>query len=240
MEDSVAMERAVNTADAVFLVTTAIESGADAEVQQAISVADAAKKAGIKHLIYSSVPQARNRTGVPFFDSKASIESYVQSLGVPYTILAPGFFMDNLAGPYHLPGLQEGRFAIPLSSACKLQMIPVENVAAFATMVIEQGEPFFGKRIELASDEHTPSEIAQILSRALCRNITHYRTPKNELVAWSKDLAIVYDWLDRVGTSINIAPLFHDYAQIGWQRLSSWAEAQSWDSLIPGRAEQFA
>ena len=239
MEDRASMARAANGVDAVFLVTTPFESGADSEVWQGISVADAAKSAGVKHLVYSSVPEARMRTGVPFFDSKANIESYIQSLGVPYTIVAPAFFMENLSGPYHLPGLHEGRFAIPLPPTCKLQMVAVENVAAFATLVLEEGQPFIGRRIELASDERTPTEIAQILSRATCRSIHHHRTPMQEVFAWSKDLALVYNWLDRVGTTIDIPVLLRDYPQIPWKALQSWAEAQSWGFLIRERVEEF-
>jgi uncharacterized protein YbjT (DUF2867 family) len=240
MEDRASVARGVSGVDAVFLVTTPFESGADAEIQQGMCVADAAKAAGVQHLVYSSVPQAQSDMSISFFKSKATVEAYIQKLGVPYTILAPSFFMENLSGPYYLPGLYEGRFAIPLSPTCKLQMIAVENVAAFAALVLEQGQQFFGQHIELASDEHTPAEIAQILSRAICRTLRLYRTPKQEVVAWSKDLAMVYDSLDRVGTRIEIAPLVRKYAEIGWQRLQAWAEAQSWGMLTGDRAEQLA
>jgi uncharacterized protein YbjT (DUF2867 family) len=235
MEDSSSVRRAIAGAEAVFLVTTPFESGVNSEIQQGISVADAAKRSGVKHLVYSSVPQARKETGIPAFESKAAIERHIQSLGVPHTILAPGFFMENLSGPYHLPGLHEGRFAIPLSPTRKLQMISVENVASFAAMVLEQRNQFLGQRIDLASDELTPTEIAHILSRAIGRTITHYRTPMREVLAWSKDLALVYEWLDRVGTSIDIPQLHRECTQINWQSLQTWAEAQSWGFLVRER-----
>jgi uncharacterized protein YbjT (DUF2867 family) len=131
--------------------------------------------------------------------------------------------------------LHEGRFAIPLSPTRKLQMISVENVASFAAMVLEQRNQFLGQRIDLASDELTPTEIAHILSRAIGRTITHYRTPMREVLAWSKDLALVYEWLDRVGTSIDIPQLHRECTQINWQSLQTWAEAQSWGFLVRER-----
>lgn len=237
MEDAVSMTDMARGVDVVFVVTTPFESGVESEVRQGITVANAAKRAEVQHLIYSSAPQADTPNGIPYFESKATIERYIKSLGVPYTILAPSFFMENLSGPYHMPGLQEGRFAIPLSPTRKLQMICVDDIARFATLVLEQQARFFGQRIDLASEELTPPEIAHILSHVIGRNISHYRTPMQEIRAWSKDLGMVYEWLDRVGTSIDITSLGHHYPEIGWQRLQTWAEAQSWGLLTTVRAK---
>ncbi|MBV9073416.1 MAG: NmrA/HSCARG family protein [Acidobacteria bacterium] len=238
MEDRASMLRATAGVDAVFLVTTPFESGHESECWQGRSVADAAKASGVRHLVYSSVPQARHRTGVPLFEAKASVEAYIQSCGILYTIVAPAFFMENLSGPYYLPGFHEGRFTIPLSPACNLQMISVDDVAAFATLVLEDGQTFHKRRIELASAEHNPEEIAQILTRAMCRKIHYFRTPMQELFAWSKDLAMVYSCLDHSGTDIDIPALVRSYPQVRWQRLQPWAEAQSWGLLVGERVEE--
>jgi uncharacterized protein YbjT (DUF2867 family) len=238
MEDQDRMARVMNGVDAVFLVTTPFESGVESETRQGLSVVDMAKEARVQHLVYSSVPQARNQTGIPVFDSKAAIEAHIRTIGVPHTILAPSFFIENISGPFHVPGLHEGRFTIPLSETRKLQMISVEDIASFATMVFERREHFLGKRIELASDELTPSEIAHALSRAIGRHITHYRTPITEIRAWSKDLSMVYESLDRTGTAIDIGALRREYAEIPWQRLQSWAEAQCWGFLTGERVAE--
>jgi uncharacterized protein YbjT (DUF2867 family) len=240
MEDPVSMAGATGGVDAIFVVTTPFESGVESEVCQGITVADAAKSASVPYLVYTSAPQADTRTGILYFESKTAIESHIKSLGVPYTILAPSFFMENLSGPYHMPGLHEGRFAIPLSPTCKLQMISAEDIASFATLMLEQQQPFLGRRIGLASDELTPPQIAQVLSHAVGRNSGHYRTPMQEIRAWSKDLGLVYERLDRIGTSIDIGSLCRDYPEIGWRRLQPWAEAQSWGLLTHERVEKIA
>ena len=240
MEDRASIAAAMRGMDATFLVTTAFETGAQSEIRQGVTVADAAAWVGLRHLVYSSVPQAQTRTGIPLFDSKVRIEEHIKSVGVPYTVIAPNFFMENLSGPYHLPALHEGRLAIPLSRTRKLQMISVQDVAAFATLVLEQSQRFLGKRIELASDELTPAEIAQVLSRVLGSSISHYRTPIQEVRVWNSDLAMVYDSLDRVGTNINIERLLSEYAALDWRHLESWAEAQSWGLLLRDHVEELA
>jgi uncharacterized protein YbjT (DUF2867 family) len=240
MEDGFAMTQAMKRVDAVFLITTPFESGVECESRQGFSVVDCAAKVGIRHLVYSSLPAASGATGVPFFDSKAVIERYIKSLGLPHTIVAPSFFMENLSGPFHIPGLLEGRLTIPLSPACKLQMISLADVVTFVSLVLEQRYPFMGQRIELASDELTPMEIARVLSRALCRNIRYYRTPIQEVKAWSKDLSIVYEWLDRVGTGINLPSFRFKYNQLDWLTLEQWAETQSWGMLTWERVPSFA
>ncbi|HEX7624464.1 MAG TPA: NmrA family NAD(P)-binding protein, partial [Anaeromyxobacteraceae bacterium] len=108
LEDAASVERAAEGADAFFLMATPFEQGVAAEVRQAERAAAGARSAGVKHLVYSSVAGADRDTGIPHFDSKREVERYVQGLGVPYTIVAPAFFMENLLGPMFLHGLRAG------------------------------------------------------------------------------------------------------------------------------------
>jgi len=49
----------------------------------------AAKTAGVRHLVYSSVASADQSTGIPHFDSKFEIEQQIKASAVPSTIVAP-------------------------------------------------------------------------------------------------------------------------------------------------------
>ena len=237
MEDRGALAQAASGMDAVFCVSTPFDTGGpETEVRQGINVADAAKFSGVKHLVYSSVPRADTHTGIPHFESKAQVEHHIQSVGIPWTVIGPTMFMENFLGPYFHPELLEGRFAIALSPARKLQLICLDDIAAFAALVLEQRERFLGRRIDLASDERTPQEIADILAHVMGRRIKYHRTPIEQVRAWSKDMALMFEWFDLVGTGIDIAGLRRDYPQIGWHDLRQWAEAQSWDVLTHGAA----
>lgn len=92
---------AVSGAHTVFLVTNFWESmSKDIEVAQGKAVTDACKKAGVKHLVYSSllniseISQGR-LMGMTHFDGKADIEAYVRASGLGCTFVLAGFYMSN-------------------------------------------------------------------------------------------------------------------------------------------------
>src|SRR6266487_3792185 len=154
------LEQAVNGVDSIFLMGTPLEDGIEGETRRGKMMADIAKEKNVKHLVYSSVTNADRNTGIPHFESKYKVEKHIQNLGIPYTIIGPTFFMENLLGP----GLQQGQLALPLSSSSVLQQSALENIAEFSALVLESRKPFLGKRIDIASDEVTGEQAAKILS----------------------------------------------------------------------------
>src|SRR5262245_43909728 len=109
-EDRASLERAMRGVDAVYLMATPFAAGIDAEIRQGTTAADVAAEAEVRHLVYSSVSDADRQTGIPHFDSKYAIEQHIRRLGIPYTIIAPAYFMENL----DLRGVSAGRLALPL------------------------------------------------------------------------------------------------------------------------------
>src|SRR5688500_10435002 len=75
--DRASVDAALRGVRRVFLVTTRKEGGLEAEVRQGVTMADAAKAAGVAHLVYTSVGCAGRRTGVPHFDTKYEVEQHV-------------------------------------------------------------------------------------------------------------------------------------------------------------------
>ena len=58
-----------------------------------------AKLARVRHFVYSSVAGADQNTGIPHFETKHVVEQHLHQSGLPYTIVAPVFFMENFLGP---------------------------------------------------------------------------------------------------------------------------------------------
>jgi uncharacterized protein YbjT (DUF2867 family) len=209
---------------------TPFEDGTEGETRRGKLMADIAKENGIEHLVYSSVANADKNTGIPHFESKYKIEQHIKSLGIPYTIIGPTFFMENLLGP----GLEQGQLTLPLSSSSILQQSALQNIAEFSALVLESHEPFLSKRIDIASDEVTGDQAAEILSNELGYKIKYVPVPIERVYQANEDMARMYDWYAKVGTGINISALHQEYPEVNWLSFKDWAKLQkSNDYIMP-------
>jgi uncharacterized protein YbjT (DUF2867 family) len=218
--------------DAIFVVATPFEAGMEAETRHGIAAADAAKAAGVGHIVYSSVANADKDTGIPHFDSKRKVEEHIEGLGIPYTIVAPVYFMENLLSPWTLPELKEGRLPMALPSSRPLQQTALSDIAAFTALVLENRDRFGGRRVDIASDELAGEKAAEILTRVTGREI-HYVELSLEQVrqAMGEDGARMFEWFDQVGYSADIEALRRENGGIGWHTFEDWAKEQNWSGL---------
>jgi uncharacterized protein YbjT (DUF2867 family) len=231
-EEPSTIERAARGMDALFVVATPFEAGMEAETRHGIAAADAAKTAGVSHLVYSSVADADKDTGIPHFDSKRKVEVHIEGLGVPYTIVAPVYFMDNLLAPWTLPQLKEGRLPVALPSSRPLQQVALADIAAFTGVVLENREEFEGRRVDIASDELAGEEAAEVLTRVTGREIEYVELPLEQVrQAMGEDGARMFEWFDQVGYSADIAALRRDHPEVGWHTFEEWATGQEWSAL---------
>lgn len=75
-----------------------VKEGLEVEIRQGNTLADAAKAAGVKHFVYSSVGGAERKTGIAHFESKFQIEEHIRASGLPYTIMRPVFSFSITTG----------------------------------------------------------------------------------------------------------------------------------------------
>ena len=231
--DNVAsLERAAAEMDAVFAMATPFEGGIEAEIRQGINIVNAAQVAGVKHIVYSSVAGADQKTGIPHFESKYQVEQHLRRLGLPFTIIAPVYFMENLLAPWNTAWLRSGVYALALPAGRQLQQIAVADIGGFAAEVIARPDEFAGERIEIASDEHTGTEAAAIVANASGHEMTYVEVPLEQVRAESEDLAIMFEWINRVGYQADLAGLRAQYQNVGWHTLEDWAAAQDWTQLL--------
>ncbi len=229
--DHDSLVRAARGVDAIYAMTTPFEQGVVKETAQGIAMTDAAKAAGVGHLIYSSVASADRATGIPHFDSKYEVEKHIQSSGVPYTIIAPVFFMDNLVQPWQLPDLRQGKLAMALPATRPLQQIAVADIGAFAAAIIERRDTVLGQRFDIAGDELTGDEAAAILSRVAGREIRYEGFPPAVWRAQSEDMALMYEWFAGTGYAADIQGLRRDFPEVKWHDFEAWARRQDWSVL---------
>lgn len=232
-EDQGSVVRAAGGVDSVYAMTSFFTSGLDAEVRQGKTIADAVKEAGVEHFVYASVGNADQATGIPHFESKYEIEKRIVELGLPHTIVAPVYFYENLLNPWNLPGLIQGNLAQPVPSnvRVRVQQIPVEDIASFVALVIENPDRFLNQRIDIASDELTGPQAAEIVASASGRKIEYVETPIAAAYEMSADAAKMFEWFDEVGYSADIETLRRDYPEVGWHTFEEWVKVQDWSVL---------
>ncbi len=92
--DPASVEQAMQGVDKLFLLNAVVTD----ELTQALIAYGIAKRVGIKHVTYLSVFRVDQFRDVPHFASKLAVENAMREFGVPYTILRPGYYIQNDAG----------------------------------------------------------------------------------------------------------------------------------------------
>jgi uncharacterized protein YbjT (DUF2867 family) len=190
MDNEDSLKKAFAGAYGVFVVTNFWEHfSAEKEIAQATHAAKAAKAAGVKHVIWSTledtrrwVPLSDNRMPtlqgkykVPHFDGKGEADKAFSEAGVPTTWLITSFYWDNMiffgTGPKKGP---DGKLALTLPmDDKKLPAIAVEDIGKCAYAIFKRGQEFIGKRVGIAGGHLTGAEMAAGLTKALGREVVY-------------------------------------------------------------------
>ena len=155
----------------------------DREISNAHNLAKAAKSAGIKHAIWSTLDDTRKkfplndtrmptlfgRFKVPHYDAKADADHYFTDLGVPTTFLLTSFYWENLIyfglGPKKVA---DGKYYLnfPMGNK-KLPSIAAEDIGKCAYGIFKREKEFIGKTVGIAGEHFTISKMAETLSKVL-------------------------------------------------------------------------
>ncbi len=230
-EDINSLDRACKDVYGVFSIQQPLEYGVESEVKQGKAVVDAALRANVKHLVYSSYAGAEDQPGVPFIDSKLEIEHYIRKSGMNWTIFRPVFFMEYFLMPEIRQQLQNGHLRMALDSEMLLQLISVEDIGALVTLAFDNPDLYAGKALEIAGDEITGNQIADIFSKVTGKAISFEQVEVDEVRTKGADFAMLFDWLNRKGFSVDIPAVKKLYPEINsfktWVQNYSWPQAAS-------------
>jgi uncharacterized protein YbjT (DUF2867 family) len=183
-------------------------------------MAGAAADAGVPHLVFASGAGAELPTGVPVLESKRAVEARIRELGIPHTILAPVYFMENAFNPWNLGALAAGMYPLPLPPDRPLQQLAIADLAAVAAEVIERGPAGHEERIELAGDELSGEQAAAALARATGREFAFHEVSVESLPPGMRSL---FEWLNAVGNHVDLARLRAEFPTVQWHRFEDWA-----------------
>lgn len=219
LNDEASLRSVLSGTWGVFGVQNPFGGGVEQEEAQGKRLATLAREAGVEHYVYTSVGSADKQTGVPHFDSKWRIEEAVRAQRFPsHVILRPVFFMENLLSPYSLQG---NTLSLALAPNTKLQMIAVDDIGWFGARAFTDAAALNGRAIDIAGDSRTMPEVATILAKALGRPIVFAQAPIEPIRQFSKDIALMMEWFERVGYSADIDGLEREFGVL--TRLPEWA-----------------
>jgi len=186
--------RAFEGAHGAFCVTNFWEHlSPDREFSQATKMAEAAKRAGLSHVVWSTLEDSRRfipltdtrmptlqaRFKVPHFDAKGEADHVFADMGVPTTYLLTSFYWENFiyfgSGPKPGP---DGVLALtlPLGSK-KFPTIGVEDIGRSAYGIFKAGGEFLNRTVGIAGEHLTGAEMAAAMSRAMGREVRYNGVP---------------------------------------------------------------
>jgi uncharacterized protein YbjT (DUF2867 family) len=179
------LKAAFEGAHGVFLVTNFQEAGTD-ELKQAMAAIRAAKDAGVKHFIWSTLPDVEAISGgkfnVPHFTGKAKIDQVVKDAGFEnYTFVIAPFYYQNLAGAIAPHNQADGsmRWALPLDPT--LRVIHMGDIHELGDIVAgafaHPDEAGNGQYLPLVGDFMSFNEIVETLNRQ-GHNFSYNQVPK--------------------------------------------------------------
>jgi uncharacterized protein YbjT (DUF2867 family) len=190
LDDAASVKRAFAGAYGAFCITNFWEHfSPEKEQAQARNMADAARAAGLKHVIWSTledvrrwVPLSDNRMPtlngkwkVPHFDGKGEIDHVWKDLGVPTTLLLTSFYWDNFIhfgmGPKAGP---DGNLAIAMPMGDrKMPGIAAADIGACAYGIFKAGNEYIGKTVGIAGDHLSGAEMAAGFTKALGKKVDY-------------------------------------------------------------------
>jgi uncharacterized protein YbjT (DUF2867 family) len=227
LEEPETLRDPVDDADAVFAVTNFWTQGYDAQVQQGKNLADVAADVGVDQFVFSGVGSHDEDTGIPHFDSADEIDRHVRDLDLPWTILKPVFFFENLEA-FAEDIVDDGTLALPLAEGVPLQMVSNDDVGHAAAVALENPEEFVGTAHDLAGDELTLEETATILSEVTGVDVEAVHVPiEDAYESFGEEFTVMCEWFNEVGYSADIAELEETFG-FAFDTLPEYLEVNGW------------
>ena len=189
--DAGTLKRAFAGCYAAFCLTNFWEHfSPEKELAQARSMARAAKAAGVRHVIWSTLEDTRRwiplsdqrmptlmgKYKVPHFDAKGEADAEFAQAGVPTTFLLTSFYWDNLIffgmGPKKGPDGQL-LFTLPMGDK-RLPGIAAADIGKCALGILKKGAEYLGKTVGIAGEHLTGQAMAEAMTKAFGRPVRYH------------------------------------------------------------------
>ena len=194
IDDLESLKKAFEGAYGVFCVTFFwAHFSPEKEIAEVNSMAKAAKHAGVKHVIWSTLENTRNwiplsddrmptlmgKYKVPHFDAKGEANQIFVELGLPTTFLNTSFFWDNFIhfGMGPKKGA-DGKLTLTLPMGDKkLPGIAAKDIGKCALGIFKKPLEYIGKTVGIAGEHLTGDQMAAAFAKAIDQEVRYFAVP---------------------------------------------------------------
>ncbi len=191
------------------------------EMAHAKAMAEAAKAAGLQHVIWSTLedtrkwvplsddrmPTLQGKYKVPHFDGKGESDHFFTDAGVPTTFLLTSFYWDNFISFGMAPKKgADGKLAITLPMGDKkLPGIAAEDIGKCAYGIFKKGREFIGKTVAISGENLTGAQMAEVFTEVLGREVRYNSVPPDVFRSFG------FPGADDLGNMFQFKRDFEDY-----------------------------
>lgn len=190
-----------------------------------------AQKANISHFVYHSVmhPQIQE---MQHHWNKLLVEEQVFKSGIPFTIIQPAAYMQNLLG-YWKTIFNDGVYRVPYSPEAKFTNVDLEDLAEAVTLIMQNPARFSNGIYELVGpDTLSSAEMIEIVSSILGREV---RIEMEDLILWEKSMRARNSSEYAIKTLLGMFDYYDKHGFVGNSSVLKWIigrEPTHFDSFV--------
>jgi uncharacterized protein YbjT (DUF2867 family) len=189
LDDQASVEKAFEGAYGAYVVTAFWEYfSPEREKAHAKAAAEAAKRASVQHVVWSTLPDTRlyvpleddriptldGEYKVPHFDAKGEADKYFVEAGVPTTFLSTTFYFEAFVTNFKPARGEDGVLALTLPMADKvLPGVASEDIGRTAFGIFKRGKELVGETVNLSGENLTGEQFAEKFSKALGEQVAY-------------------------------------------------------------------
>jgi uncharacterized protein YbjT (DUF2867 family) len=199
-EDPAALTRAFEGVHTLFVLLPLVPE----KLSLARHVADAARAAGVQHIVRSSGAGADPNSPLSLPRLQGEIDAVMQDSGIATTFIRPSFFMQNLTG-WQREAIRSGVLYAAHGQGAQ-GFVDVRDIAEATAQVLLKPAEHVGRAYTLTGPQaFTDEEVTALIAQATGKAIRYQNVPDSaaeEAMAAMGTPAVVIDWLMSLNTVI--------------------------------------
>ena len=215
LEDTASLEAAFENAYGVYNMQAHAPGRIEVEIRQGRNTAQAAKRTGVKHLVYGSAGPGHTKTGIEQWDAKQEITRTMKDLGLPLTVLRPMAFMELMSDSSYYPNSSTW-YIWPnlMGTERKIPWISVQDVGAIAAKAFANPDDYLGRDLPLAADAQSLAECREIYREVNGKYPSRFPMPMFLFEKFvGKDIPNMWRWLRTNPVSLETRQTYEVYPE---------------------------